>query len=90
MDINPMNTSIAVALAAGFLQVLRHALDADHLVAVSTIVSEHKSLWRSSLIGTFWGLGHTVSLAIVSAIIILPASSGSSGVSPLKRSGASA
>ncbi|MFL6212717.1 MAG: urease accessory protein UreH [Blastocatellia bacterium] len=71
MEINPANTSIAVALAAGFLQGLRHALDADHLVAVSTIVSEHKSLWRSSLIGTFWGLGHTVSLAVVSAIIIL-------------------
>jgi high-affinity nickel permease len=71
MEINPMNTSIAVALAAGFLQGLRHALDADHLVAVSTIVSEHKSILRSSLIGTFWGLGHTVALAVVSAFIIL-------------------
>jgi high-affinity nickel permease len=71
MEINPMNTSIAVALAAGFLQGLRHALDADHLVAVSTIVSEHKSILRSSLIGTFWGLGHTVSLAVVGAFIIL-------------------
>ena len=66
-----MNTSIAVALAAGFLQGLRHALDADHLVAVSTIVSEHKSILRSSLIGTFWGLGHTVALALVSTLIIL-------------------
>src|ERR1043165_1174621 len=71
MEINPMNTSIAVALAAGFLQGLRHALDADHLVAVSTIVSEHKSILRSSLVGTFWGLGHTASLAVVSLTIIL-------------------
>jgi ABC-type nickel/cobalt efflux system permease component RcnA len=71
MDINPMNTSIAVALAAGFLQGLRHALDADHLVAVSTIVSEHKSILRSSLVGTFWGLGHTASLAVVSTVVIL-------------------
>jgi high-affinity nickel permease len=71
MEINPVNTSIAVALATGFLQGLRHALDADHLVAVSTIVSEHKSILRSSLIGTFWGLGHTVALAVVSTLIIL-------------------
>ena len=71
MEIPPTNTSIAVALGVGFLQGLRHALDADHLVAVSTIVSEHKSLLRSSLVGTFWGLGHTASLAVVSCLIIL-------------------
>ena len=66
-----MNTSIAFALVIGFFRGLQHALDPDHLVAVSTIVSEHKSLLRSSLIGTFWGLGHTASLAAVSAVIIL-------------------
>lgn len=66
-----MDTSIAFALVVGFLRGLQHALDPDHLVAVSTIVSEHKSLWRSSLIGTFWGLGHTASLVVVSVFIIL-------------------
>lgn len=71
MNANTLNTSIAVALATGFLWGLRHALDPDHLVAVSTIVSEHRSLLRSSLVGTFWGLGHTASLAAVSIIIIL-------------------
>ena len=66
-----MNTSIAFALVVGFLRGLQHALDPDHLVAVSTIVSEHKSVLRSSLVGTFWGLGHTASLAAVSLAIIL-------------------
>src|SRR6185503_13038032 len=66
-----MNTSIAFALVVGFLRGLQHALDPDHLVAVSTIVSEHKSLLRSSLVGTFWGLGHTASLVAVSLVIIL-------------------
>jgi High-affinity nickel-transport protein. len=66
-----MNTSIAFALVVGFLRGLQHALDPDHLVAVSTIVSEHKSIWRSSLVGTFWGLGHTASLVAVSLVIIL-------------------
>jgi high-affinity nickel permease len=49
---------------------LRHALDADHIVAVSTIVSEHRSLWRSSLVGTFWGIGHTLSLLIVGMVVV--------------------
>jgi ABC-type nickel/cobalt efflux system permease component RcnA len=66
-----MDTSIATALAFGFLLGLRHALDPDHLVAVSTIVSEHKSIRRSSLVGTFWGLGHTVSLFAMGLVVLL-------------------
>ena len=59
------------ALALGFVLGLRHALDPDHLVAVSTIVSEHGSVRRSSLVGTFWGLGHTASLLCAGVVIIL-------------------
>ncbi|MEO6323201.1 MAG: sulfite exporter TauE/SafE family protein [Thermoanaerobaculia bacterium] len=59
-----------VTLGLGFLLGLRHALDADHLVAVSTIVGRHKSLWRSSVIGAYWGLGHTVSLLLASVVVI--------------------
>ena len=46
-------------LTLGFVLGLRHALDADHLAAVSTFVTEERSLLRSSLIGVSWGLGHT-------------------------------
>ncbi len=66
-----MDAGIIAALTLGFSLGLRHALDADHLVAVSTIVSEHKSLARSSLIGTFWGIGHTASLLAVGLVVIL-------------------
>jgi len=66
-----MDSSITAALTFGFVLGLRHALDPDHLVAVSTIVSEHKSVGRSSLVGTFWGLGHTASLLAVSLVILL-------------------
>lgn len=66
-----MDASITAALTLGFVLGLRHALDPDHLVAVSTIVSEHKSVARSSLVGTFWGLGHTASLLAVSVVILL-------------------
>ncbi len=66
-----MDSTVATALAGGFVLGLRHALDPDHLVAVSTIVSTHNSLRRSSLIGTFWGLGHSASLLGVGLLIIL-------------------
>jgi ABC-type nickel/cobalt efflux system permease component RcnA len=66
-----MDATVATALAGGFVLGLQHALDPDHLVAVSTIVSDHKSLRRSSLIGTFWGLGHSLSLLGVGLVIIL-------------------
>jgi len=61
---------LITALAVGFVLGLRHALDPDHIVAVSTIVSECKSLRRSSLVGTFWGLGHTFSLLVVGLGVI--------------------
>jgi hypothetical protein len=57
-------------LGLGFVLGLKHALDADHLVAVSTIVNERKGFWSSSIVGAFWGLGHTASLLIVGLIVI--------------------
>jgi ABC-type nickel/cobalt efflux system permease component RcnA len=66
-----MDATVATALAGGFVLGLQHALDPDHLVAVSTIVSDHKSLRRSSMMGTFWGLGHSASLLGVGLAIIL-------------------
>jgi ABC-type nickel/cobalt efflux system permease component RcnA len=70
-----MDASVWAALTLGFSLGLRHALDPDHLVAVTTIVSEHKSLARSSIVGTFWGLGHTASLLIIGLAVILLRSS---------------
>lgn len=61
---------VITALSVGFVLGLRHALDPDHIVAVSTIVSECKSLRRSSLVGTFWGLGHTLSLLVVGLAVV--------------------
>ena len=47
------------AFGLGLLLGIQHALDPDHLIAVSTIVSEHRNFKWASLIGAFWGLGHT-------------------------------
>ena len=55
-------TSTFAILGFGFLLGLKHATEADHLAAVSTIVSERKGLLSSAFIGGVWGLGHTISL----------------------------
>lgn len=57
-------------LGLGLLLGLKHALDADHVVAVSTITSQTKSLKKAARIGAFWGLGHTTTL-LVTGIIVL-------------------
>jgi ABC-type nickel/cobalt efflux system permease component RcnA len=58
------------ALVLGFLLGLRHATDADHVVAVSTIVSEYRNPWRGLWIGASWGLGHTTPLLVLGAVIL--------------------
>jgi high-affinity nickel permease len=57
-------------LGLGFLLGARHALDADHLAAVSTILSERPTLRASGLIGFCWGFGHTVMLLVVGLAVI--------------------
>ncbi len=58
-------------LAFGFFLGLKHATDADHIVAVSTIVSEKKSARAASLIGALWGVGHTLALFLVGAVVLV-------------------
>lgn len=58
------------ALVLGIVLGLRHALDPDHVVAVSTIVSEYRNPLRSFWVGISWGLGHTTTLLIIGIIII--------------------
>jgi ABC-type nickel/cobalt efflux system permease component RcnA len=59
------------ALALGFVLGLRHAVEADHLAAVSAIVSERRGVLGASLLGGLWGVGHTVSLAAAAAAFLL-------------------
>jgi ABC-type nickel/cobalt efflux system permease component RcnA len=65
-----MESSLFAAFVLGLLLGIQHALDPDHLIAVSTIVSEQKSFKWASLIGAFWGLGHTATLFVVGLLVI--------------------
>lgn len=58
------------AIALGALLGLRHATDADHVVAVTAIVSRERSLGRAAGIGALWGIGHTLTLLVVGGAIV--------------------
>lgn len=63
--------SSAWILGLGFILGLKHATEADHLAAVSTIVTERKSLFSSAIVGGLWGLGHTISLIVAGTIVLM-------------------
>lgn len=54
----------------GFLLGLRHATDADHVVAVSTIVARERSFGHAARIGALWGLGHSVTVMGIGGALI--------------------
>src|ERR1700746_3764650 len=64
-------TSALLILGVGFFLGMRHATDPDHVVAVSTIVSRERSIPRAGWIGVLWGVGHTLTILMVGAAIIL-------------------
>ncbi|MBM7551619.1 sulfite exporter TauE/SafE family protein [Thalassobacillus pellis] len=55
----------------GFLLGVKHSLEPDHVIAVSNIASETKTLRRSSLTGVSWGVGHTLTLLCVGLTVIV-------------------
>ena len=69
MQLAPDISTFSV-LAIGFVLGLRHATEADHLAAVSTIVSEKKGLFTASIVGGLWGVGHTISLFAVGLLVV--------------------
>lgn len=57
-------------LGLGFALGMRHAIDADHVVAVTTIVNKQKKIHHGALIGILWGIGHAVTVTLVALPII--------------------
>ncbi len=62
--------SIGATLALGLVLGLRHALDADHVAAVATLVEGQGALRRAALTGFVWGVGHAVTLGIVGGLLV--------------------
>jgi high-affinity nickel-transport protein len=66
-----MLTALLSVTVLGFLLGMRHATDPDHVVAVTTIVSQQRSLGRAARTGILWGIGHTATIILVGGAIIV-------------------
>ena len=71
METSFTSVGVFALLALGLVFGLKHATEVDHVVAVSTIVSEHRNVLRSALVGGLWGVGHTASLMIVGVLVLV-------------------
>jgi high-affinity nickel-transport protein len=59
------------AAALGFLLGLKHATDADHVIAITTIVSRERSFRRAAWIGGLWGIGHSLTVLLVGGALVV-------------------
>src|SRR2546427_12510858 len=56
----------------GLLLGFRHAFEPDHLAAVSTLATRPGArLWSAARLGLVWGIGHTATVGVVVAVILV-------------------
>ena len=67
---NSSTLSVMAILGLGLVFGLKHATEVDHVVAISTIVSRHKNVFRSAFVGALWGAGHTASLLAIAIVVL--------------------
>jgi nitrile hydratase accessory protein len=65
--------SIGLAASAGLgtLLGMKHAIEPDHLAAVSTLMSGERSSAKAALLGACWGLGHALTLLVTGALLLV-------------------
>lgn len=66
-----LDMSIIIALSAAFILGVQHAFEPDHVVAISTITMRNRSILRSLVTGSVWGLGHTLTLLVAGLLFIV-------------------
>lgn len=57
--------------ALGLVNGMRHALEPDHIAALSTLVAEQRSAWRAARFAVLWGLGHAAVLLVLGGGLVV-------------------
>ena len=55
----------------GFLLGMKHATDADHVVAITTIIARERSFRRAAWVGGLWGVGHSLTVLLVGGALVV-------------------
>jgi ABC-type nickel/cobalt efflux system permease component RcnA len=71
METSFTSVGVFALIGLGLVFGLKHATEVDHVVAVSAMVSEHRNVLRSALVGGLWGAGHTASLVVVGVLVLV-------------------
>ena len=66
-----VESGLIAVLAFGFLLGLKHATDADHVVAVANIVGKERNILQSIWLGASWGAGHSVPLLLLGTVVLI-------------------
>ena len=63
--------SLFILLTYALYEGLLHAFEADHILAVTNIVSQRNKVLPALKDGVFWGLGHTSTIFLIGIVMIL-------------------
>ena len=66
-----MDLSILVILLTGLALGFVHSLDPDHIIAMTALVCNNKSLRKSITSATVWGIGHSAVLLIAGFVVLI-------------------
>jgi hypothetical protein len=61
----------AASAGLGTLLGMRHALEPDHLAALSTLLTGERSVRKAAWLGVYWGMGHTLTLLVAGTLLVV-------------------
>jgi nitrile hydratase accessory protein len=64
-------SGLAASAGLGTLLGMRHALEPDHLAALSTLLTGQRNVRRAAWLGVYWGIGHTLTLFVAGTFLVV-------------------
>ena len=61
----------AASAGLGTLLGMRHALEPDHLAAMSVLLTGERSIRKAAWLGVYWGIGHTLTLLAAGTLLVV-------------------
>jgi nitrile hydratase accessory protein len=61
----------AASAGLGTLLGMRHALEPDHLAALSTLLTGERNIRKAAWLGAYWGIGHTLTLLVAGTLLVM-------------------
>ena len=62
---------LVASAGLGTLLGMRHALEPDHLAALSTLLTGERNIRRAAWLGVYWGIGHTLTLRVAGTLLVV-------------------